>query len=197
MAWQMREGTFATATGAGVPGGKKDYSDYPIPAADAATGFIYPIAEYDHSDDARDGGTVASGIGSGFVYQGSLAPQYRGIYVFTEFVEGKLFAINANAPLSTAMEVFSVPMQYHGITYTSLNRSPIGEGSRSDFRMGEDRKRRALRPSQGTGRDLPAGPPALGGPVPTPGIRASDKIGPPDQWRVEKIRRFFPSDLLH
>ncbi len=137
--WQMREGTFATGTGARIPGGKNNYSDYPIPAGDAANGFSYPIAEYDHSDDARDGRTVPSGIGSGFVYQGSLAPQYRGIYVFTEFVEGKLFAINANAPLSTAMEVFSVPMQYHGITYTSLNRSPIGEGSRSDFRMGEDR----------------------------------------------------------
>ena len=137
--WQLREGTFATGTGAGSPGGKNDYSDYPIPAGDAAHGFSYPIAEYDHSDDARAGGTVASGIGSGFVYQGSLAPQYRGIYVFTEFVEGKLFAINANAPLSTAMEVFSIPLQYHGITYTSLNQSPIGEGTRSDFRMGEDR----------------------------------------------------------
>ena len=121
--WQQREGTFATGTGAGSPGGKNDYSDYPIPAGDAANGFSYPIAEYDHSDDARDGGTVPSGIGSGFVYQGSLAPQYRGIYVFTEFVEGKLFAINANAPLSTAMEVFSIPLQYRGVTYTSLNQS--------------------------------------------------------------------------
>ena len=37
------------------------------------------------------------------------------------------------------MEVFSVPMLYHGVTYTSLNRSPLGEGSRSDFRMGQDR----------------------------------------------------------
>ena len=137
--WQQREGTFATGTGAGSPGGKNDYSDYPIPAGDAANGFSYPIAEYDHSDDARDGGTVASGIGSGFLYQGSLAPQYRGIYVFTEFVEGKLFAINANAPLSTAMEVFSIPLQYRGVTYTSLNQSPVGEGTRSDFRMGEDR----------------------------------------------------------
>ncbi len=137
--WQQREGTFATGTGAGSPGGKNDYSDYPVPAGDAANGFSYPIAEYDHSDDARDGGTVASGIGSGFLYQGSLAPQYRGIYVFTEFVEGKLFAINANAPLSTAMEVFSIPLQYRGVTYTSLNQSPVGEGTRSDFRMGEDR----------------------------------------------------------
>ena len=137
--WQMREGTFATGTGARVPSGKKTYSDYAIPADDAVNGFSYPIAEYDHSDDARDGGTVASGIGSGFVYQGSLAPQYRGIYVFTDFVQGKLFAINTNAPLSTAMEVFSVPMLYHGVTYTSLNRSPLGEGSRSDFRMGQDR----------------------------------------------------------
>ena len=137
--WQMREGTFATGTGAGSPGGKNDYSDYPIPAGDAAHGFSYPIAEYDHSDDARDGGTIASGIGSGFVYQGSLAPQYRGLYVFTDFVQGKLFAINANAPLSTAMEVFSIPLRYRGVTYTSLDQSPVGEGTRSDLRMGEDR----------------------------------------------------------
>ena len=37
------------------------------------------------------------------------------------------------------MEVFSIPLQYQGVTYTSLNQSPIGEGTRSDFRMGEDR----------------------------------------------------------
>ena len=79
--WQLREGTFATGTGAGSSGGKNDYADYPIPAGDSSLGLSYPIAEYDHSNDARNGGTVASGIGSGFLYQGSLAPQYRGIYV--------------------------------------------------------------------------------------------------------------------
>ena len=136
--WQQREGTFATGTGAGSPGGKNDYSDYSLPPDDAANGFTYPIAEYDHSDDARNGVTVPAAIGSGFLYQGSLAPQYRGAYVFTDFVQGKLFAINANAPSSAATEVFSVQMQYHGVTYTSLDQSPIGEGTRSDFRMGED-----------------------------------------------------------
>ena len=80
----------------------------------------------------------ASGVGSGILYQGSLAPQYRGIFVFGEFVQGRLFAIDTRGRLSTAMQTYSIPMEYHGAVYASLNQSPVGEGSRSDFRIGQD-----------------------------------------------------------
>lgn len=149
--WSLREGTFATGVAVGSPGGKRDYLDYPIPADDAKKGYAYPIAEYDHSDEARDGKTVASGVGSGFIYQGSFAPNYRGFYVFGDFVQGKLFAINANGPLSAAMDLYSLQFLYHGMSYTSLSTSPIGEKTRSDFRIGEDRNGELYGLLKGTG----------------------------------------------
>ncbi|MCQ8240143.1 PQQ-dependent sugar dehydrogenase [Rhizosaccharibacter radicis] len=135
--WQIREGTFATGTGVNSEGGKNDYASYPLPSPDAA-GLSYPIAEYDHSDDARDGGTQASGVAGGFLYRGAMAPQYHGDYVFTDFVQGRMFGIWGGGDLSTAMQVFSIGLRYHGVTYDSLSASPIGEGSRSDLRLGED-----------------------------------------------------------
>ena len=136
--WQLREGTFATGAGIGSAGGKNDYSAYPLPANDSSLNLTYPIAEYDHTDDARDGGTQAAGIGSGFLYQGSLAPQYRGLFVFSDFVQGRLRGFVATGALTTAMQVYSVAVRYKGVTYDSISASPIGEGSRSDLRIGED-----------------------------------------------------------
>jgi len=134
--WQLREGTFATGAAVGSPGGKNDYGAYPLPAGDA--GITYPIAEYDHSDPARDGGTVAAAIGSGFLYQGWQLPALRGTYVFADFVQGRLFAINTGQLPARAQQVYSIALSYHGIAYDSLSGSPVGEGSRSDLRIGED-----------------------------------------------------------
>ncbi|WP_419727829.1 PQQ-dependent sugar dehydrogenase [Lichenicola sp.] len=137
--WQMREGTFATGAAVGSAGGKNDYGVYPLPANDSTYGFLYPIAEYDHSDQARDGGTVASGIGSGFMYQGSgQAAENDVFYVFADFVQGRLFAIDARPASLEATTVYSLGIRYDGITYQSLSTSPLGEGTRSDVRIGED-----------------------------------------------------------
>lgn len=137
--WQMREGTFATGAAVGSAGGKNDYGAYPLPADDSKYGFLYPIAEYDHSDQARDGGTVASGVGSGFMYQGSAQVAENDVfYVFADFVQGRLFAIDARPDSLRATTVYSIGMRVNGVVYQSLSASPLGEGSRSDLRIGED-----------------------------------------------------------
>lgn len=83
--WRLREGSFATSF---AYGGAQFGPVYPLPEDDEIP-FAYPIAEYD-----RDEGGA---IGSGFVYRGNSIPPLRGKYVFTEFMHGRLFYIDADA----------------------------------------------------------------------------------------------------
>ncbi len=136
--WQQREGTFATGASVGSAGGKDDYAAYALPVYDALKAFTYPLAEYDHSDPARDGGTVSAAIGSGFAYQGSAVPALYNTYVFADFAQGRLFAINAGLLPVRARPVYSIGLSYAGTRYDSLSGSPIGEGTRSDLRLGTD-----------------------------------------------------------
>ncbi len=136
--WQQREGTFATGASIGSAGGKDDYGAYALPANDSPNGFTYPIAEYDHGDPARDGGSVSAGIGSGFAYQGSAVPALGNAYVFADFVQGRLFAISTGLLPARARQVYSLALYYAGTRYDSLSGSPIGEGGRSDLRLGTD-----------------------------------------------------------
>lgn len=76
--WRLREGTFATAHGAGARDGE---SVYPLPLVDRP--FIYPVAQYDHDE--------GQAVGSGFVYEGALIPALRGSYVFADIVRGRVF----------------------------------------------------------------------------------------------------------
>lgn len=137
--WQNREGAFATGQAVGSAGGKSDYAVYPRPATDGAATYIYPFAAFDHSDAAEDGGTVSAAIGSGALYQGSAVAALRGTYVFTDFVQGHLFVVTPPTGFSRGTKpVKYVTMQYAGVDYESLSASPIGEGSRSDLRLGTD-----------------------------------------------------------
>ncbi len=136
--WQQREGTFATGAAVGSAGGKNDYGVYPLARSDVAAGFTDPVAEYDHSDAARDGGTVAAGVGSGFAYAGSRLAALHSAYVFADFVQGRLFAIPTATLPVRVRQVSSVALSYRGVIYDSLSTSPIGEGDRSDLRLGED-----------------------------------------------------------
>ena len=81
--WRLREGTFATAHA--VQGGRFG-PVYRRPAADPAA-FVYPVAQYDHDEGYA--------IGGGFVYRGRGIPSLRGKYVFTEFVRGRVFVVDA------------------------------------------------------------------------------------------------------
>ena len=77
--WNVREGTFLT--GAGVEGGSLPYL-YPL--VDRNDDFTYPVAQYDHDD-------LSNAIGAGFLYEGDAIPALRGMYVFSDLVQGRLF----------------------------------------------------------------------------------------------------------
>ena len=81
--WRIREGTFATAYGLGA---MRIGQVYPLPENDGP--FVYPVAQYDHSEGYA--------IGSGYVYQGDAIDALKGKYVFADITVGRLFAIDTD-----------------------------------------------------------------------------------------------------
>ena len=61
----------------------------PLPPGDAALGYAYPVAQYDHEEGRA--------IAGGFVYRGSAVPALVGQYVFGDIVNGRLFYAGADA----------------------------------------------------------------------------------------------------
>lgn len=99
-----------------VPGGNYGWSDregryvfdrtpdapcdrlFPLPADD--TGYLYPVAEYDHNPSEEwftNGctGDVGVAVAGGFVYRGNAIPALRGKYVFGDLVSGWVFYTEA------------------------------------------------------------------------------------------------------
>ena len=85
--WRLREGTFATAFGAGA-GAAEIGSVFPLPSTDEEL-FVYPVAQYDHDEGYA--------IGSGFVYRGADIPALKGRYVFADITRGRVFTIGTDA----------------------------------------------------------------------------------------------------
>jgi hypothetical protein len=75
-----REGTFVLDLRSGN-------ANVPLPANDAANGYVYPVVQYPHS--AALG--VGDAISGGFVYRGTRIPELRGKFVFGDITTGKLF----------------------------------------------------------------------------------------------------------
>lgn len=82
--WPLREGMFATAQGSA---GTRLGSVYPLPEEESGR-FIYPVAQYDHSEGFA--------IGSGFVYRGEGIPELQGRYVFGDITLGRIFHMDAD-----------------------------------------------------------------------------------------------------
>ena len=82
--WPLKEGAFCLDANGTDPGFVTDNPDPTCGRADL--GLIDPIAQYDHSE-----GIAVIG---GFVYRGSSIPGLRGRYVFGDFREGRLFALD-------------------------------------------------------------------------------------------------------
>ena len=80
--WRLREGAFATD----MAFGRNNRPVYGLPDEDPMP-LAYPIAQYDHDE--------GHAIGGGFVYRGQLLPALFGRYLFTDFVRGRLFAIDS------------------------------------------------------------------------------------------------------
>jgi glucose/arabinose dehydrogenase len=81
LGWRCREGAHA----------------FNASACGAATNLTDPIAEYGHS--------TGQSITGGFVYRGSVYSGLRGIYIFADFVAGKLFQLPATASSATTQTI--------------------------------------------------------------------------------------------
>lgn len=77
---------------------------YPPSTANCATTFIDPVTEYDRS--------LGQSITGGYVYRGSAISGLAGQYVFADFVQGRIFAVSADAqPTSVADELLDTSLQ--------------------------------------------------------------------------------------
>ncbi|MCT2587842.1 PQQ-dependent sugar dehydrogenase [Actinophytocola gossypii] len=86
--WSEREGPFVFRRG------DPDCGVYPLPEDDERYGYTYPVAAFDHNPPpghplCSDSGHAISG---GFVYRGRDVPGLRGKYLFTDLVDGRVFA---------------------------------------------------------------------------------------------------------
>jgi hypothetical protein len=91
--WPMREGTFVTD--------RNDQTKlYHLAAGDDAYGYVYPVAQYDHTEGTgTEGHLIAKGklaITGGFVYRGSEIPGLVGHYISGDLVNGRIFHVPAS-----------------------------------------------------------------------------------------------------
>ena len=120
--WPLREGPF-------VPDRSDGAVLYRLPAGDAARGFVYPAAMYDH-DDGR-------AITGGFVYRGSRIPALRGHYLCGDIVNGRIFHVPAKDLRPGGGAVLrELTLRRAGRTAT-LGRL-VGTRGRVDLRFGQD-----------------------------------------------------------
>ncbi len=122
--WNRREGSFAFLGGQVGADSRND---------SGATGYAYPIAEYDHSEG--NGATV------GPVERTGLVPNLYGLLLFADFPRGRIFVLNADALPSGGQDGFAeLRIAYQGSerTFQSIINDRNPGTSRSDLRFGSD-----------------------------------------------------------
>ena len=116
--WRLREGTFATAYGAGAA----PHHDGPVfvrPEETAGT-FDYPVVQYDHkhTQAVEEGHALATG----FVYEGSEIASLQGKYVFADLISGRLFAVDVDGLTPGAPAEFEeVRLTFDGVEHPLLD----------------------------------------------------------------------------
>jgi glucose/arabinose dehydrogenase len=78
--------------------------------------FIPPIAEYSHRSNGAGGGASVTG---GYVYYGGI-PELSGVYIFADFVSGRVMAIRHDGDTTTPVVTLAL---------TDLNISGFGQDS--------------------------------------------------------------------
>ena len=68
---------------------------YPAGSSCNKRGLQLPITEYTHK--------VGSSITGGYVYRGSEFPSFYGLYFYADFIEGKIFGLDAQGRVSTVL----------------------------------------------------------------------------------------------
>ncbi len=127
--WPRREGTFVTSR-------KRAQVLYALPPNDAANGYTYPVAQYDHDEGSTRLGLAA--IVGGFVYRGTAVPALRGQYLFGDLVAGRVFHVPVDrlTPGKQA-SIEELALRYRGSPATLLTLVG-GTNGRVDLRFGQD-----------------------------------------------------------
>jgi glucose/arabinose dehydrogenase len=121
--WPLREGTFVTAR-------FDETTLYARGPNDAASGFTYPVAQYDH--------TEGRAITGGFVYRGSRVPSLRGQYLLGDMVNGRVFHVPvSHLKLGETAQLRELTLKRNGRTVT-LRELVNGPNYRVDLRFGQD-----------------------------------------------------------
>lgn len=99
---------------------------YPLPEQDS--GYIYPVAQYDH-----DEGNAISG---GFVYAGSEVPALKGKYIFGDIPRGKVFYAEVDEmELGQQAPVYQLSIEFDG---QETDLVSVVQNRRVDLRFGLD-----------------------------------------------------------
>lgn len=121
--WTEREGTFLF-----------DPSDpenvYPLPVGDAAFGYTYPVAQYDHDEGFA--------IVGGFVHRHPSIPELYGEYVFGDIVNGRVFHATESAMTLGADPAPIGEIRLFDETDTEVTLLELVGESRVDLRVGMD-----------------------------------------------------------
>jgi glucose/arabinose dehydrogenase len=119
--WPEREGTFRMNYR-----GKMDRV-YALLADESPLKYTYPVAQYDH-----DEGKAISG---GFVYEGTALPQFKGMYIFGDIANGRIFYVESNQlKIGTQASVQELELSVNGelTTFQKLNGT-----NKPDVRVGK------------------------------------------------------------
>ena len=95
------------------------------PANGCSLNNVDPITEYDHS--------VGQSITGGYVYRGSRIPALQGIYIFGDFVSGRIWGI----PADSEQGVVADELMHTSLGISSFAQSPDGEIYVIDYGAGE------------------------------------------------------------
>jgi glucose/arabinose dehydrogenase len=122
--WPLREGTFVT-----------DRTDpaslYALGSGDAAKGFTYPVAQYDHGEGRA--------ITGGFVYRGAAIPALAGHYLCGDIVNGRVFHVPvADLVPGRQAELKELTLRRDGREVTLRAFAAAVGASRVDLRFGQD-----------------------------------------------------------
>ncbi|CCG98180.1 cytochrome c class I [Fibrella aestuarina BUZ 2] len=120
--WPDREGTFAIESMTNINVVSR------LPKDDAAYGYSYPIAQFDHDE--------GNAIMGGFEYTGKQVPALKGKYVFGEVVRGRVFYINLSEVKEgkqATIHELALALDGKPTTLKALTKA-----DKVDFRIGQD-----------------------------------------------------------
>jgi glucose/arabinose dehydrogenase len=128
--WPLREGTFVNdrADSTSLNDRADSTSLYALGSGDAAKGFTYPVAQYDHSEGRA--------ITGGFVYRGTAIPALAGHYLCGDIVNGRVFHVPVGELVpGRQAELKELTLRRDGRTVTL--RQLVGTTGRVDLRFGQ------------------------------------------------------------